>query len=340
MELINYKDDPKYLCIFSELIRDIYNKYPYLAQTKIRDNAFNKDNPFLQFGSWENFLLLEQGKPVAHISAILDNRLPDDVGLVGYFESVNEPELAKKIFDVASNFLAKHQKRIIRGPVNLTTWCGFRVSHPDGNPPFFLEPFTPDYYRTLFEGYGFKIAQSNISTIQDVKESGFDKFEDAFINLKEKGFDFEAIDSRNFLSMLEEIYNLALVTFDNTWTFVKTTLPEFIYYFKNLSGLIDKHFLYIVRNQNQKNVAFFWGMPDFYSKTEKRIILKNMGVLPEYQGLGIGRALFYIVFHRARQEGISKFIFSTMREDNLKIKELTAKAQNIYRKYTVYESSL
>ena len=81
-------------------------------------------------------------------------------------------------------------------------------------------------------------------------------------------------------------------------------------------------------------------MPDFYSKTEKRLVLKTMGVLPEYQKLGIGSALFYLVYRRAKEENISKFIFSTMRQDNVGIKELTAHAKDVYRKYAVYELNL
>ena len=342
MQLIYYKEEKKYLGKYFELIRDVYDKYPTFAQARIREakRVFNKNNPFRQFGSWQNFLLLDNTKPLSHISTIIDNRLPSDIGLIGYFDSINKIEYAKKIFDVAAKFLAKNQKKVVRGPINLTTWQGFRISYPETNPPFFLEPFTRGYYRNLFEGYGFKLAQGNISTIQSLKQTNFDEFEKEFKNLKKDGFIFKTIDSRNFLSSLAEIYDLALASFENTWSFVKISLQEFIYYFGNFSKLINKHFLYIVSDQNKKNVAFFWGMPDLYTKSERRVVLKSMGVLPEYQRLGIARALFYLVYSKAKKENITKFIFSTMRKDNVGIRELTARALDIYREYIVYELTL
>jgi len=76
---------------------------------------------------------------------------------------------------------------------------------------------------------------------------------------------------------------------------------------------------------------------DAYSGNHKRVILKTMGVLPEYQRLGIARALFYLVYLRGKQEDASEFIFSTMRADNEKIRDITGRAHHIYREYNVYE---
>jgi hypothetical protein len=92
---------------------------------------------------------------------------------------------ANKALDVVIEFLTKNQRKIIRGPVNLTTWQGFRVSYPEIDPPFLLEPFTRSYYRDLFENYGFKTAQKNVSTIQKIDQTNFDKYEPEYKNLKD-----------------------------------------------------------------------------------------------------------------------------------------------------------
>jgi GNAT superfamily N-acetyltransferase len=340
MQIVEYTIEDKYVAGYTELIKNIYETYSLFAKSKIHEveRMLNKDNPFLRFGIWRNFLIKEEGNPVAHISTIIDKRLPSDVGLLGYFDTVNETLYADKAFDVAIEFLTKNQRKIIRGPVNLTTWQGFRVSYPERNPPFLLESFTRSYYRDLFENYGFKAAQKNISTIQKINQTNFDKYEPEYKNLKEQGFVFDTVDNKNLLSSLREIYSLIIGTFRDSWSFVRISLEEFIYnflYFKTSASL-----LYIARDKNKKAVAFFLGALDAYSGNYKRIILKTMGVLPEYQRLGIAHALFYLVYLKGKEENASEFIFSTMRTDNEAIRDITGRTHHIYREYNVYEMAI
>jgi len=342
MELINYINESKPLKQYCELIGDIYKDYPLFLRSKIEEikKTFNHQNPFLKFGQWKNLLLLKSSKPVAHICAVIDKRLPTETGLVGYFDSINDFECAKTVFDAAIEFLVKQRKKTIKGPINLTTWRGFRISYPEKNKPFFLEPFTRAYYRELFENYGFSLAQKNISTIQLLTRTKFLKFKSNFQDLKRQGFTFEELKTKNLISILPEIYGLALESLANTWSFVKISWEEFMYYFKNLTDPGRNHFLYIVRNKDKQAIGFFWGAIDLYARQEKRMVLKTMGVVDKYQSLGIGRALFYLIYQRAKQRGVTKLIFSTMRADNDRIKKITGSKASIYRQYAVYELKL
>jgi len=337
MQIVDYTYEDRHVAEYTELIKNIYESYSLFAKSKVHEveRIFNKNNPFLQFGIWRNFLIKEEGNPVAHISAIIDKRLPSDVGLLGYFDIVNKTMYANKAFDVAIEFLTKNQRKIIRGPVNLTTWQGFRVSYPERDPPFLLEPFTRSYYRDLFENYGFKTAQKNVSTIQKIDQTNFDKYEAEYKNLKEQGFIFDTVDTKDLLSSLREIYSLIIETFGDSWLFVRISFEEFIYNFLDFET--STSLLYIARDKNKKAVAFFLGALDAYSGNHKRVILKTMGVLPEYQRLGIARALFYLVYLTGKQEDASEFIFSTMRTDNEKIRDITGRTHHIYREYNVYE---
>jgi ribosomal protein S18 acetylase RimI-like enzyme len=339
MEVIDYTHERKYVDSYLNLISGIYRLYPDLARSRavgVR-KMFDKGNPFLRFGAWKNHLVFDRGKPVAHISAILDRRLPSYVGLIGYFDSLEDRKYANEAFEAAVGYLAARSKRIIRGPIDLTTWHNFRVSYPEDNPPFMLEPFTRGYYRDLFEGYGFESAQKNISTIVKIQRSGLDSYRTMYKKLKNDGFTFEAVKRSSLAYALAQIHKLAIATFGESWCFVKISFEEFVY---NFQGATAAHLLYLVRNKKKKAVAFFLGARDVYSSAKKRAVLKTMGVLPEYQKLGIARALFYLVYLQARQEGASELIFSTMRQDNSKIRNLTGLAHSIYREYSVYEMKI
>ena len=339
MQVIDYTFEKIYIDLYAKLVGDIYRAHPFFARS--RSNAarrmFDKNNPFLRFGAWKNYLIMERGRPVAHISAVLDKRLLSSIGLVGYFDAVKEPEYANKAFDAARGYLAGRKKKLIRGPVDLTTWNNFRVSYPENKRPFILEPFTRGYYRDLFEGYGFQIVQSNISTIVKTGRSGLSAYRPMYASLQKEGFVFEAVDDKDLSRSLPEIYKLAAATFKDTWCFVKISFEEFLYDFQ---GSAAPYLLYLARNKKGKAVAFFLGASDVCPGGKRRIILKTMGVLQEYQKLGIARALFYLAYLKAKEENASELIFSTMRSDNEKIRGLTGSAQSIYRRYCVYEMAI
>jgi ribosomal protein S18 acetylase RimI-like enzyme len=95
----------------------------------------------------------------------------------------------------------------------------------------------------------------------------------------------------------------------------------------------------VVRTSEQTPVAFCFGIPDLYSKKGKRIVLKTVGVLPEYQGRGIAKALLYMIFRAAQAKKIKQLIISTIRLDNKRMQNLIGSA-TLYRKYNVYELAL
>lgn len=340
MQVIEYTSENKYINEYARLVKGIYAAYPWFAENRVQEacRAFNKKNPFLKFGSWKNFIIFDQGRPLAHISAILDTRLPPKVGLLGYFDAVNRMAYARKAFNQGVNFLTRNQKTIIRGPVDFTTWQGFRVAYPEKNPPFRLEPFTRGYYRNLFENYGFKTVQNNVSTIQKIDQTNFDSYKREYQNLKEQGFIFEAVNANNLPGVLLEIYNLVTKTFGESRLFVKISFAELVYNSRNSAEPYS--LICIARDRSKKSVAFFLGAVDAIISRKKRLVFKTIGVLPEYQGQGIAQALFYLAYLKAKQKGVSELIFSTMRVDNQVIRKLTGSAPGIYRKYNVYELSV
>lgn len=340
MESVEYQFEKEHLSEYVQLIREVYSGYPLFAEARVSDvqRTLNKGNPFLQFGTWKSFLLRDNGQPVTHISAIIDTRMPSSVGLVGYFDSLDDPVFAKEAFRLASGFLAGKGVRIVRGPVDLTTWKSFRVSYPERHPPFVLEPFTRSYYRDLFEGYGFTVAQNNISTAGMIDQIDSERFEASYDQLQKQGLTFERAETRDLPSLLPGIWRVSQETFRDSWSFVPVSFDEFIYNF-GVSG-DQSFFVDIVREGQNRVVAFSFGALDRYAGGRKRVIVKTLGALPGYQKLGIGRALFYLIYLTAKQDGIEEIIFSTMRSDNGIIRNLTGRALDVYREYTVYELTL
>jgi len=340
MEFVEYQFEKKYLSEYTQLIQDIYFAYPMFVKARVSEvqKALNKDNPFLKFGTWKNFLIKDKGKSVSHISAIIDSRMPSGVGLVGYFDSKESCSYAKEAFKLAGDFLSSKGIHFVRGPVDLTTWKSFRVSYPEGQPPFLLEPFTRGYYRKLFEDHGFKVVQKNISTTGTLNQMEVEKFEKSYNQLQKQGLNFCQVQTKDVPNILPQIWKISNEIFRDSWSFVSVGFDEFIF---NLSNSDNQPLsLDIACDGHNKVVAFSLSARDSYAGERKRVVVKTLGALSDYQKLGIGRALLYSVYSRAREDGIEELIFSTMRLDNGLARNLAGRTLDVYREYAVYELML
>ena len=339
MSLISYRNEAKYLTAYGQLIQHLYAAHPKVVESKLREvrRAFNSRNPFRKHGTYQNFLLVVRNKAVAHVSACTDARLPEGVGLVGYFESLNRNEYAHHIMEASRVYLAKHRVNVIRGPINLSTWHSFRVSYPEANAPYFLEPFTRSYYKRMFEGYGFHVAYRGVSAIQEVEKTGLGGYRTSFLRLKDEGFTFRLVDNTTLRSVLEDIHRLSCEIFQDTWTFSKITLEEFLYLFGDMSKLKRCPLIVAAYHPDGRAIGFIFGAQDAYSRRINRVVLKTLGVHPAYRGLGIGRALLYMAYQTAVASGAAQCIFSTIRTDNMSIFKLIKSDNPIYRHYEAYE---
>lgn len=117
-------------------------------------------NPFFRQAKAAFFLARRGGLVVGRIAACVDsryNRFHDTAdGVVGLFESENDPGLAAALFESAGDWLRRQGMQRMVGPVNLAFHhdCGLLVDGFD-RPPSMMTPYNPRYYARLFEANGF-----------------------------------------------------------------------------------------------------------------------------------------------------------------------------------------
>jgi hypothetical protein len=111
-------------------------------------------HPFYDQAELQAFLAICNGKPCGRILVVIShayNQCHNELyGFFGFFESINEQEVANALFDSARTRLADRHCTVIRGPVNpsVTYQCGLLVDGFD-MPPVFLMPYNPTYYSRL-----------------------------------------------------------------------------------------------------------------------------------------------------------------------------------------------
>lgn len=117
-------------------------------------------HPFFKDAEIQLFVARRDGEVVGTISALRDRRHEavkgEKVAFFGFFETVDDPAVARVLFDAASDVARAWGATLLRGPRNLSRVeeTGLCVEGHDRAPPM-LAGHHPPGYQALVEGAGF-----------------------------------------------------------------------------------------------------------------------------------------------------------------------------------------
>ena len=267
----------------------------------------------------------DEGKVVGRIAAfynkeqaVKDNEQP--TGGVGFFESINDQQVADMLFDASKEWLASKGMEAMDGPINFgdrDQWWGLLVEGFEFQP-LYTNPYNPPYYKELFENYGFQ-NYFNQHTYNKIFKTGtfspavYDKIK----RLEETpGYRFEHIKKGDLESVAENfrtIYNKAWAKFSG----VKPMDREHAHKLMNsLKPIIDPKLIFFAYF-NDEPIGFFIQVPDLnrligrfngklnlinklrlwlmlkFTNKADRIFAIIFAVVPEFQARGIESGMIH-----------------------------------------------
>ncbi len=140
-----YRDDPRY-------IRPL--------DMDLKDRLNPKKNPFFEHADGVIFTAHRNGKCVGRVTAQIDRehlaRYKDDVGFFGFFDTIDDAEVATELLRHAEAWLKDHGMRTARGPISLSIneEIGCLVDGFD-DPPVLMNPHHRPYQGGLIEKAGY-----------------------------------------------------------------------------------------------------------------------------------------------------------------------------------------
>jgi len=129
--------------------------------SEIEKRLDTQRNPFWEYAERELFLARRNGEVVGTVAAIVNHQhnqqLDDQTGFFGFFETINDEQVAEALISAAADWLRERGKDLMRGPINgaPTDEVGVLIAGHDRRPSVW-EGHTPPYYRQLLEGLGFR----------------------------------------------------------------------------------------------------------------------------------------------------------------------------------------
>jgi len=324
----NHNQD--FLYFMKELYQDSKHIEPYMQNIK---KIKNKNNPSFKFIKIKNFIAYQGDKVLGHISAMIDKRLGGNIGLIGFYECLDNQELSKRLIEEAVNYLKENGYYIIRAPIDLTIWHPYRFVVDQKNT-FILEPITKKYYIKHFIDYGFQQVAEYESGQRIDYQTILPYTKLAHDYLLKNGFRIEELKKEKFDEINLLIYELAKKTFTDSWSYVEISKEEYIYLYGETKDLFANLLVEVIYNPQKEAIGFCSSIFDPIDKDT--MVIKSIAVLPEYQNMKVGAALIYSQHKKAYDRGISKIIYALVRIGNT-VTKLPYPGIEVIRKYIALE---
>lgn len=346
-----YKNDKNWV---PPLIMDDYRK------------VNRKKHPFYQHAEAEFFLARRDGTVAGRIAAVHDSiweqTHKEKAAYWGWFECVDDPEVAKSLFDASFDWARKRGCIRIIGPMspNANDYIGCQIEGFEGSPVL-LMTYNPAYYDNLIQGYGNRKWKDLVAWLMDNPEVP-ERLAKIMPRVESKGgFTLRTVNMRDFkgeIKRFNELYN----QFEQVnAVFTPMTPAELELMANDLKIAIDPSLVFFAEVDG-KPVGVSLSLPDFNvafkaahghlfpfgifhlltaKKRTKLIRTISMGVLKDHRNRGIDLSFYYHTFVNGKRKGYQGAEMSWVEEDNVNMTNTAMKiGGKAYRKYRVYEHAL
>ncbi len=332
-----------------------------------------QQNPFFKSGEALRFLARRGQEVVGRVAAIIDHRsneqLREKAGLFGFFETVDDPAVAKGLLDAAADWLRSRGMDIMRGPVNFSfnDEHGLLIAGYNSSPAL-LEAHNPPYYAGLIEGLGFR-KQRDVYAYEATRED----IDEELTNLPPKLLKVaqaarrrtkavvRAADPKRWdeeIALVHHIYDTALSTLP---LHVKISDEEFARLANSFRPFLDPELALFVEvdgkavgfiltlpdiNQALKHIngrlfPFGWAKLWWWMRRIDTASCKVLAMLPPYRGRGLEALLMLETAYRCWRKGYRRMDCSVTGEENVMINRIARRmGARIYRHYRIYEKGL
>ncbi|MDX9858542.1 MAG: N-acetyltransferase [candidate division Zixibacteria bacterium] len=333
-----------------------------------RLDFFDRDkNPFYKSATATLFLALREGEVVGRCATCINfahnNFHMEKTGFFGFFDTIDDMEVARPLLKVAMITLKKAGMEKMRGPMNFSTnhEIGFLIDGFD-LPPVVMMPYNHPYQPRLAEQFGMKKVM-DLLAFKLVKEADLaprvvrvvDKLQKrSSITLR----NIRMNDFENEIRLVKDVYNQA---WQYNWGFVPLEDDEFSYIARNMKQIVDPDLVFMAEH-NGRPVAFLLALPDinqalihlnghlfplglikllWHTKIRNKITglrMITMGVVPEFQKRAIDSMMYVAMFKKGVEKGYTWAELSWILESNhLVISAVTQMGAQVYKRYRIVE---
>jgi len=344
----------------------IYRNDPYWVPPLLSDEfkvLDLKKGTFTTLGEARYFLAFIDGQPVGRISAHVNHQYEkfhdQDTGFFGFFECIDDQEVADALFAAGAGFLRSKDKKRILGPMSFCLYdiSGVLYEGFDSSPVILLA-YNPKYYNDLLQKAGFVkaidwyafLVNSNVAIrpgLHRVKERV----------LQQEGLEIVTLQKKDYHERVKDVGRIFADAWMENWGHVPLTdkqvedlaeelklvvVPEltyFAFYHGECIGfsLSIKDLNPAIKKANGRLFPFGLLKILLASRKVHRLRTIAMGVLKEHRHRGIDIAFYLKTIEEGSKMGYEDSECSIIVETNKRmigaLEDLSAARYKTYRYY-------
>ncbi len=323
-------------------------------------------SPFFEHGDAAYFLAEHNGKLVGRIAGIVNDLHTEiheePVGFFGFFECINDQEVAAALVDAAAAWVRERGLKVMRGPMNFSTneTCGLLTEGFD-EPPTVMMTFNPPYYVELLTGAGMEPAKELLSYFVGAADTPERIGAVAKKARRSSNVEFRTMNIKRYkeeVALIKVVYNDA---WERNWGFLPMTEAEMDQMANDLKPILDPDMV-ILAFVDGEVAGFSLSVPDINEilihmngrllpfgifkllsrrrkATHVRVIA--LGVRRRYRRLGLGSVFYAESLRTALEKGYRSGEASWVLEDNAEMRTpLELMGGKINKRYMIYDLGL
>jgi hypothetical protein len=339
---------------------------------EIEDRLNPRKNPFFEHGEACFFSAWKGDQLVGRCSAQIDHEHlkihQDQAGFFGFFDTVEDQEVADHLLRSAEEWLRAKGMKSIRGPFSLSIneETGLLVEGFE-HPPAIMMPYSSAFQGHLVENAGFRKAKDLIAWNYQVAPppSRAQKAWEQMMSLPE--FSFRSIHKKNMQEEIETLLSIFNDAWKNNWGFVPATDSEAAKMASDMKLIIDEDLAFFAE-LNGEAVGMVVCLPNIneairdldgslfplgWAKLLYRLKIKRLssgrlmllGIRKKVQRkkryAGLSTAMYVELARRGARKGYQRAELGWTLEDNhlinLGIKRMGGTS---YKRYRIYEKEI
>jgi GNAT superfamily N-acetyltransferase len=359
--------DKQSLAQFIELPYRLYRHHPYwvpplrMAQKELLNT---RKHPFYAHAEMQCFLARRDGQVCGRVAAIVDRSYneyqKEQAGAFGFFESVDDVEVARTVMESARQWLRDRGMQVIRGPLSPSTnyECGMLVDGYDSTPNVMMPYNSPSYPR-MMDTIGLRKCKDLLaywSTPNEVSAAKVERVAKRAAGVQ--GVAIRQINMKKFDEEVQMIWNLYNSSWAHNWGFVPMTREEFLHEAAEMKQILKPDFVLIGEVQGRP-VGFALALPNinlalkhaggnlfpfglfkilYHQRLIKELRVIALGVVEDYRTAGVAAGFYAALIRNARRLNYGLSEMSWILEDNILMnRSLEAMGARKYKTYRIYE---
>jgi hypothetical protein len=325
-----------------------------------------KKNPYHKYADIQCFIAYRDGRPVGTISAHVDRpyqEMEPGVGFFGFFEFIDDPEVAGSLMEAACDWLREKGMKEARGPLNFNTNQEFGCL-VDGfdTDPCIANPHNREYYPGVYDTIGMVKSTDWYAYWMDngAVPPRIAAIADRFMS-RHPEITVRRADMRRYSKELEITHEIYEDAWAENWGHTHMSREEFEFVANGVKQLIDPNLFWfafvddepaamaltlpdynqVVKKMNGRLLPFGWWHFLTGRKRIDQIRVWILGVKLKFQHLPLGAPLYAKTWEEGSKLPIRGAEASLVLEDNHRMRGALEKlGGRIYKTYRIYSRRL